>query len=211
MIRRVLSQETARKVSGILEGVVSKKGTAEKAAIPGFRVAGKTGTAKKIDEQTGKYSNRKHVSIFVGFVPVNDPKMVILVAIDEPKGVTYGGLIAGPVFSEVGKWALNNMHVQPDLEVASMDTAREARVDNVPATRSNVVRKPIIEETADTESPGASRIFSGQTIRQVLQKGNSLGLAVVIDGTGKAVMQSPDPGTPLEGITSIRVTFRPAV
>jgi len=211
MVRRVLSEETCRKVATILEGVVSEKGTAEKAAIPGYRVAGKTGTAKKIDEQTGRYSNRKHVSIFVGFVPVYDPKMVILVAIDEPKGVTYGGLVAGPVFSEVGKWALNNLRVQPDLQVASSDNAEEAKVDNKPVLQGNVVRKPIIEETADMGSAGGVPDFSGLTMRQVLQKGKSLGLNVVVDGTGAAVMQSPDAGTPLEGITSIKVTFEPSV
>ena len=211
MVRRVLSEDTTRDVKRVLEGVVSEKGTAEKASITGFRVAGKTGTARKIDEQTGKYSNQKHVSIFVGFVPVDNPEMVILVAIDEPKGVSYGGYIAGPVFSEVGKWSLNNMHVQPDLQVASSDTDREAVLDNGPAGKSNVVRKPIIEETADMASSDGVPDFSGQTIRQVLKTGKSMGLDVIVDGTGTAVMQSPAAGTPREGITSINVTFKPAV
>jgi cell division protein FtsI (penicillin-binding protein 3) len=211
MVRRVLSEDTTRDVKRVLEGVVSEKGTAEKAAITGFRVAGKTGTSQKIDEKTGTYSHQNYVSIFVGFVPVDDPKLVILVMVDEPKGSTYGGLVAGPVFSEVGKWALNNMHVQPDVQVASSDIKQETVFDEEPARQSNVVRKPIIEETADMESPGGVPDFNGQTIRQVLKKGKSLGLDVIVDGTGTAVMQSPSAGTPLEGITSINVTFKPAV
>jgi cell division protein FtsI (penicillin-binding protein 3) len=131
--------------------------------------------------------------------------------VDEPKGNTYGGLVAGPVFSEVGEWALNNMHVQPDLRVASSDLKLETVPDKGPASQSNVVRKPIIEETADMESSGGIPDFNGQTIRQVLKKGKSLGLDVIVDGTGTAVMQSPAAGTPLEGITSINVTFKPAV
>jgi cell division protein FtsI (penicillin-binding protein 3) len=211
MVRRVLSEETAQEVTRVLEGVVSEKGTAEKAAITGFRVAGKTGTSQKIDENTGTYSHQNYVSIFVGFVPANNPEMVILVMVDEPKGTTYGGLVAGPVFSEVGKWALNNLRVQPDVNAASPDVVRGARADNEPAAQINVVRKPITKESADTEFLGGIPDFSGQTIRQVLQKGDSLGLEVVIDGTGMAVMQSPEAGTSLEGITSIKVTFRPAV
>jgi len=210
MLRRVLSEETSREVKRVLEDVVSEKGTAEKAAITGFRVAGKTGTSQKIDEKTGRYSHEKYVSIFVGFVPVEDPEMVILVAIDEPKGATYGGLVAGPVFSEIGKWALSNMHVQPDLQVASSDNVQEATANDPPG-QSNVVRRPIIEEAADMESAAGIPDFSGQTIRQVLKKGKSLGLDVSVDGTGTAVMQSPEAGTPLEGITSINVTFKPAV
>jgi cell division protein FtsI (penicillin-binding protein 3) len=211
MVRRVLSEDTTRDVKRVLEGVVSEKGTAEKAAITGYRVAGKTGTSQKIDEKTGRYSHQNYVSIFVGFVPVDDPKLVILVMVDEPKGATYGGLVAGPVFSEVGKWALNNLHVQPDVQVASLDVNRETMPDNEPAGQSNIVRKPIIEETADIEPPGGLPDFSGKTIRQVLKKGKSLGLDVTVDGTGKAVMQSPAAGTPLEGITAINVTFRPSV
>lgn len=211
MVRRVLSEATTRKVTSVLEEVTTDEGTAEKAAIPGYRVAGKTGTARKVDEQTGQYSNRKHVSIFVGFVPVNDPKMVILVMIDEPQGFNYGGLVAGPVFSEIGKWALNNMRIKPDLMVASSDTVRSPVTENKAGSKANVVRKPIVEKATDEDPSDGVPDFTGWTMREVLQKGKMLGLDVIIDGTGTAAAQSPEAGSSLEGITSINVTFKPAV
>jgi len=211
MIRRILSEGTTRKVTRVLEDVVSEKGTAEMAAIAGYRVAGKTGTSQKVDEQTGTYSHQDFVSIFVGFVPANDPEMVILVMVDEPKEVTYGGLVTGPVFSEVGKWALNNMRVKPDLKVASSDTARTDRSANKTGAKSSVVRRPIVEKAEEKGSLAGVPDFTGRTMREVLQKGRMLGVNVVVEGTGTAVAQSPEAGSSLEGITSISVTFKPAV
>jgi cell division protein FtsI (penicillin-binding protein 3) len=215
-VRRVLSEDTTRRVKKVLENVVSEKGTAAKAAITGYSVAGKTGTSQKIDERTGGYSHEKYVSVFVGFVPVNNPEMVILVMIDEPKGTGYGGLVAAPVFSEVGKWSLNNMRINPDLKVDPPDMVQEARTNiPEPASQPNAVRMAIPEDAVpegpDTASVPLIPDFSGKTMREVLQKGGSLGLNVIIDGTGKAVMQSPAAGSPLEGITSIKVTFKPSV
>ena len=92
VVRRVISEKTARKVTAILENVTSADGTAPKAAISGFRVAGKTGTSQKVDQKTKRYSKSKYVASFVGFAPAEKPKMVIMVAIDEPEGLYYGGL-----------------------------------------------------------------------------------------------------------------------
>lgn len=111
--RRVLSEETAREVSRILEGVVSKAGTAPRAAIPGYTVAGKTGTAQKIDPATGRYSANSYVSSFVGFVPAEDPVITILVMVDEPEGESWGGTIAAPVFSTIGAEALRYLKTPP--------------------------------------------------------------------------------------------------
>ncbi|MBN1626457.1 MAG: transpeptidase family protein, partial [Deltaproteobacteria bacterium] len=211
MIRRVLSEDTTRKVTQVLENVVSEKGTAEMAAIAGYRVAGKTGTSQKVDEDTGGYSHQDFVSIFVGFVPVDDPEMVILVMVDEPKKVTYGGLVAGPVFSEVGKWALNNMRIKPDFEIASSDNDQSGGSDDESGALAGVIRRPIIEESAVKEAFAGVPDFTGRTIREVLQKGRTLGVDVIVDGTGMAVAQYPEAGSSLEGITSIRVTFKSAV
>ncbi|HEN21287.1 MAG TPA: penicillin-binding protein 2, partial [Desulfobacteraceae bacterium] len=90
IIRRVISSKTAKKVSDILQGVISGGGTAPQAAIPGFTVAGKTGTSQKVDPKTKRYSNRNYVSTFVGFVPADNPRLVILIVIDEPRGSYYG-------------------------------------------------------------------------------------------------------------------------
>ncbi len=108
--RRVVSPETAHTVTKILEGVVTD-GTGGKAAIPGFRVAGKTGTAQKIDPRTGSYSVSRFVTSFAGYVPADNPRLAMLVVIDEPQGDAWGGTVAAPVFSRVGEQVLNYLGV----------------------------------------------------------------------------------------------------
>jgi cell division protein FtsI/penicillin-binding protein 2 len=114
--RRVISPETARAVTTILEGVVTD-GTGGKAAITGFRVAGKTGTAQKIDSRTGRYSATQFVSSFVGYVPANNPRLAMIVLIDEPRGESWGGTVAAPVFNRVGEQVLNYLGVSSDVPV----------------------------------------------------------------------------------------------
>ena len=114
--RRVVSPETARTVTSILEGVVTD-GTGTKAAIPGFRVAGKTGTAQKIDPRTGAYSSTLFVGSFVGFVPADNPRLAMIVVIDEPQGENWGGTVAAPVFRRVGEQVLNYLGVSSDEPV----------------------------------------------------------------------------------------------
>lgn len=116
MKRRVISPETARAVTSILEGVVTD-GTGTKAAIPGFRVAGKTGTAQKIDPRTGAYSSTQFVGSFVGFVPADNPRLAMIVVIDEPQGESFGGLVAAPVFRRVGEQVLNYLGVSSNEPV----------------------------------------------------------------------------------------------
>jgi cell division protein FtsI (penicillin-binding protein 3) len=111
---RVISAETARAVRLMMEEVTKKGGTAEQAAIPGFSVAGKTGTAQKIDPVTRAYSHELYTSSFVGFVPAESPEVVILVMIDEPKGSYYGGVVAAPAFRQIALAALASREVFPD-------------------------------------------------------------------------------------------------
>lgn len=123
--RRVVSPETARTVTSILEGVVTD-GTGAKAAIPGFRVAGKTGTAQKIDLRTGTYSSTLFVGSFVGFVPADNPRLAMIVVIDEPQGESWGGTVAAPVFRRVGEQVLNYLGVSSDepVKLAMASTRR---------------------------------------------------------------------------------------
>ena len=127
LVRRVISQETARTVSRILEGVVSERGTAPQAAIEGYRVAGKTSTAQKVNPVTGRYSYKDYVAAFVGFAPANRPRLVILAMIDEPRGIRYGGYVAGPVFKDVGQWALANLRIQPELMISDSKDFTEVK------------------------------------------------------------------------------------
>jgi cell division protein FtsI (penicillin-binding protein 3) len=112
---RVMSANTARTVRQMLEQVVSREGTALKAAVRGFRVSGKTGTVKKIGE--GGYSNDRHLAIFAGIAPASRPRIVMVVVVDEPGGSEYyGGLVAAPVFSRVTGGVLRLLGIQPDRE-----------------------------------------------------------------------------------------------
>ncbi len=108
--RRVMSPQTARTVTAMLEGVVTD-GTGGKAAIPGIRVAGKTGTAQKIDPRTGRYSTTQFVGSFAGYAPADNPRLAMIVVIDEPHGEAWGGTVAAPVFRRVGEQVLTYLGV----------------------------------------------------------------------------------------------------
>ncbi len=110
---QVVSPETCKKLGKILQRAV-ENGTGQKAQPAGYTAAGKTGTAQKIDERTGLYSKDDYVSSFAGFTPVSDPKLVILVMIDSPEGVVYGGSVAAPVFRSVAEQGLAYLQVPPD-------------------------------------------------------------------------------------------------
>lgn len=115
MVRKVISKETSEKVLEILEGVV-KEGTGKKAYVSGYRVGGKTGTAQKV--VNGEYSDEKFVASFVGVAPINDPKIVILVIVDEPdKDINYqGGQVAAPIAGEIIEKTLKYLDVEPQFQ-----------------------------------------------------------------------------------------------
>lgn len=115
---RVISEKTAMQMREMLESVTQPGGTATQARVPGYRVAGKTGTAHKIEH--GKYVN-KYIGDFVGFAPVSNPRIIVAVMIDEPSGgVYYGGSVAGPVFAAITANVLRSMNVVPDSSVMNI-------------------------------------------------------------------------------------------
>lgn len=111
-VRRVVSRQTAAALKEILRTVVLPGGTGVHAALEGYSACGKTGTARKIDE-TGAYSNDRHVASFIGFAPAEDPQIAVLVVIDEPKTQVYGGAVAAPVFKKIAQTTLNYLNVPP--------------------------------------------------------------------------------------------------
>jgi cell division protein FtsI (penicillin-binding protein 3) len=110
--RRVLARPIAAQLVQMLKGVVAEGGTAPLAAIPGYQVAGKTGTAQK--PGPGGYTTGKYVASFVGMVPASNPRLVVLVAIDEPHGAIWGGYVAAPAFQEIAQFDLQYLEVPPD-------------------------------------------------------------------------------------------------
>ena len=122
--RRVISVETARALREMLEMAVQPGGTAPRARVMGYRVAGKTGTAHKLEN--GGYAAHKYISSFVGFAPVSDPRLVIAVMIDEPSnGQYYGGAVSAPVFSQVMQGALRSLGVPPDAPMQPVEVPGE--------------------------------------------------------------------------------------
>jgi cell division protein FtsI (penicillin-binding protein 3) len=112
VVRRVISEGTARTVLDMLTSAVDE-GTGKAAAVPGYSVSGKTGTAQKVDPLTGRYSHRKIVASFVGAIPAEAPRLVILVMIDEPETLRWGGSIAAPTFREIARDAVKYLKVAP--------------------------------------------------------------------------------------------------
>ncbi len=111
--RRILSPSIAQQVLSMLVNVVAE-GTGTSAAVRGYEVAGKTGTAAKPDPATGGYSTSRYVASFVGIVPATDPQLVILVTVDEPHGAIWGGTVAAPVFSDIANFSLQYLQIPPD-------------------------------------------------------------------------------------------------
>jgi cell division protein FtsI (penicillin-binding protein 3) len=123
----VFSQQTAREMRAMLEMAVQPGGTAPRAQIPGYRVAGKTGTAYKLEG--GQYA-KKYVASFVGFAPASDPRLVVAIMIDEPGGLQhYGGDVAGPTFASLMGGALRTLGIPPDTPFPTPKSLTVARAE----------------------------------------------------------------------------------
>jgi cell division protein FtsI (penicillin-binding protein 3) len=110
--RRVLAPQVAHQVMAMMRDVVVE-GTGQEAALPGYQVAGKTGTAAKPDP-SGGYSTSDYVASFVGVVPATNPRLVVLVTVDEPRGAIWGGVVAAPAFAEIARFGLQYLEIPPD-------------------------------------------------------------------------------------------------
>jgi cell division protein FtsI (penicillin-binding protein 3) len=217
---RVLSEETARSLRTILAGVV-ERGTGTTAAIPGFSVAGKTGTAQKAGP--GGYQKGRYVPNFVGFVPADNPRVVAVVVVEEPKGKYYARDVAAPLFARVVSQALDILRVAPAEQrlpatvLASADrgvaypagvvpvSVRSIRPDSSTADSSEEALPPLQDFHGPTEPPGIRRSVSeggfllipnvvGLSARQALAVFARLGLTARLSGTGFVVSQDPPSG-----------------
>src|SRR4051794_1944004 len=110
---KVISSETSLQLRTMLEGVFGPGGTASEVSIPGYKLAGKTGTANKVDPTTGEYSQSRYVASFVGFAPAIRPKLLTMVVVDEPQGAIYGGEVAAPAFGSIMSFALQYLKIPP--------------------------------------------------------------------------------------------------
>lgn len=225
--RRVISAETAVALRGMLEGV-TLNGTAKKAQLDGYSAAGKTGTAQKIDPKTRSYSSTKFVGSFVGFAPVSNPQVAIIVVIDEPAGAYHGGDVAAPVFREVAEQVLPTLNVMPDIETKSdpdlialantnperaekikeeQAQSEEQRKATMPTVDSNGGRSSEVVYAVATKKAMLMPDLRGRSVRDVARTCAQLGLQVEARGEGRVTKQNPSAGTEVSTGQLVYVDF----
>ena len=224
--RRVVNAETARALRQMLESV-TLNGTARLAQLNGYSAAGKTGTAQKIDPKTKSYSQTKHVASFVGFAPVNNPSVVIIVVIDEPGGAYHGGDVAAPVFREIAEQILPDLGVVPDTYfklpdglIAEAATPKLTPRNREAAVQSELARQATLPSVAGRDGHGGEIIYaaankssilmpdlSGHSVRDAARTCARLGLKLEARGEGRATSQNPAPGAELNSGQVVYIDF----
>ena len=193
--RKVIEPEIADRVMALLREVVLT-GTGKRAKVEGFDVAGKTGTAQKVDAN-GRYSMIDHVASFVGFIPASRPSLVILVSLDTPRGAhNEGGDVAAPLFARIASEAARLLAIAPD------DPTRNIRmVAYTPETMGRgtlVAERPGAASVPTLDDPRLMPDLLGKPLREAALLAARHGLSVQIHGTGFVEAQTPLPGTPIE-------------
>jgi cell division protein FtsI (penicillin-binding protein 3) len=217
--RQATDQETAAEMRGMMEDVVLE-GTGKPAQLSGYTAAGKSGTAQKIDPATGRYSATQYNSSFVGFAPVNDPAISILVVLDSPVGAHHGGEVGGPVFKRVAEQVLAYLAVPHDVPAPSdVEIAKKLKVAPQPAAVSDTAKANFEAAVARKNQASAPTVaFSGedavavprligQSVRAVTEECGRLGLAPSLVGSGIALEQYPDAGTQVQPGSQVMVRF----
>lgn len=199
----VIRPETARQMLRMMEAVVDEEGTGLRASVAGYRVAGKTGTAQKIDELTGSYSMERYMALFSGMLPAQDPRVVIVVSLDEPQGDHTGGLVAAPIFARIATVAMQTLGVLPTEEVSLADDETGEQQSAKVSVASE--RLPAIDTT--TVKAGTVPSFMGLTVRQAVERSVELQLETELEmyGSGWVVKQEPSPGTKLSSVRSLQL------
>lgn len=209
-VGRAVSEKSARTVVAMLESVVETGGTAPKARMDEYRVAGKTGTAQKVDPVAHGYSD-KRVASFIGMVPAEDPRVVILVVIDEPKTDVYGGLVAAPAFKEIASQTMSYLGVPPSRvvpaaasrEVATKEKERVQVQDERRAALAAAVERAQElgpDEVTEGIADGSVRVpdVTGSSGRLAVAQLLGVALEPHLAGSGRVVSQRPAPGTLVE-------------
>jgi len=192
-VRRVISEDTAKKVALLLKATTEKGGTGEGAVPAGYEVAGKTGTAQKVDTRLGGYAEDRFTSGFMGFGPVDHPKLALLVVIDEPQGVNYGGVVAAPVFRSIMEKILPLLSAFPKGTAIVKDTTEESSGEERQA-RVSIEAVKIRQEAGKDVMPD----LTGLPKRAALSRIEGKGLIIKVSGIGNLIEQVPRAGTVIE-------------
>ena len=221
-VRQVISPDTARTLTEMMVNVV-RNGTGHNAAIPGYDVAGKTGTAQKMDPATRRYSRAPGVLSFVGFAPADDPRLAMIVLLDEPKNEKWGSEAAAPIFAAIGREALRYLNVAPrdsspvpivrgELASAAPDRPRTGAGSGGQPALEAVATGPVDAAEA-VSAPAADAIMprlAGLSLRQAMETLAPHGVRLEISGRGVVTTQQPLPGAPLPPGTVCRLHLAPA-
>lgn len=206
-MRRVVTDKSARSVISMLESVVEQGGTAPRARLDEYRVAGKTGTAQKVDPIARGYSD-KRIASFIGVVPAEDPRAVIYVVIDEPKTDVYGGLVAAPAFKEIALQAMPQLGAPKSRELPVVQVAPKPvkpAKSVVVAGLEKLEQMDVVTEEVPAE--GAVRVpdLSGLSGRVAVTQLLTAALEPHLAGSGRVVSQKPAAGSLVEKGTRITV------
>jgi cell division protein FtsI (penicillin-binding protein 3) len=215
---RIMNEKTAKAVQEAFEGVVLR-GTGKTAALRGYRSAGKTGTAQKIVNR--RYSDSKYVASFIGFAPLPNPRITVLVQLDEPQSSIFGGAVSGPIFSRIAQQVLMRMRVPPDNSIPMPQPDHKMTLASVedyipngtplqaPGELASLAVQPQDDENVVRLSTGEVVMpdFQGMSKRQVADRCIELGIHLKADGSGSAVYQTPAAGAAVSGGSSCSVRF----
>jgi cell division protein FtsI (penicillin-binding protein 3) len=200
--RRVISVATARRLKQILAGVLAPEGTGSQAALALFRAAGKTGTAQQSNNGRPGYAANRRTASFVGFVPVEEPRIVVVVVINEPTKGRYGGVVAAPAFRRIASQTLHCLNVPPNATERAVDLATDRH--DVP--ERPLALEPVTYETTD-DQPTRMPDLIGLSLKAALVRLPPLPCSVDIRGSGRVVAQTPKPGRDLTGLKSCRLVL----
>lgn len=208
-LRRPVSADTAATLTTIMEGVVGDDhGTAKAARIPGYLIAGKTGTAQKL--VNGRYSHSDYYGSFVGFIPADHPVLAIIVVMDSPHGPHgyYGGSVSAPVFKRIAEAAMTYLGVPPSINAPAPVLVARSDAAGTPASGSSP-DQPTVSFVADGP-PGTVPDLRGLSAREAVRALVKLGLIAHVSGDGFVASQDPAPGAPLEAGSVCRLTLERA-
>jgi cell division protein FtsI (penicillin-binding protein 3) len=202
-VRQVISPETARTLTEMMVNVVAN-GTGRHAAIPGYDVAGKTGTAQKMDPATKRYSRAPGVLSFAGFVPADDPRLAMIVMLDEPKNEKWGSEAAAPIFAAIGREALRYLNVAP-RDSSPVPIVR-GEIASAPGPAAGLAPQgPAVAADGEPVMPR----LAGLSLRQALEALAPFGVRLEITGRGVVTGQSPPPGSALPPGAPCRLQLAP--
>ena len=205
VVRRTVSRETAAELTAIMEAVVDR-GTARTAQIPGYTIAGKTGTAAKLVNR--RYSKSEYNASFIGFVPSRQPALTLIVVIDSPRARGYyGGTVAGPIFKRIAEASLRHLGVGPNVDAPAPVLAARHSGPLAPVVSEDVMADTVLV----AHQPGTMPDLRGYSAREALRALTRIGVTAQMIGHGFVVDQAPAAGEPLDGgeLSVLKLDRRP--